>query len=523
MSSTARRSTGASPAQVPAQQAGVPEPDHLLTLDLGTTACKVSLFSLDGPRAGEVAAQTSVEYPTYHPGPGWAEQDAGAWWDAAVAGARRLPQDLRRRVAAVGLSSHRGGIVPVDGAGRPLARCLIWMDRRSMGEVDALVAVLGRERIYETTGLVPDGEFSASKISWLRTHAPDVVRAARWYLQPRDYLYLRLTGEPATDYTLASRTMLFDIHRRAWWPDGCEAAGVAAESFPPLYVSADAPFGVAPEAAAELGIPPHARASLGAGDRPCEVLGAGAGPGRVMMSTGTTTNVSALAPGVPDRLDPRVMCSLHCLDGAVVLEQGLSASGSILRWLRDRLLAGTMDYAALDRLAAAAPLGCDGLVFLPFMMGARATRWDPGARGTWCGLTEAHGLGALARSVMEGVACEVRACLSLLEGMAIRVDEVLAVGGGAASDLWNAIFAAVLGRPVRVPRQTDAASLGAALLAGSAVGRWPHPAEAARQINQVAASFSAEPASAGPAGRLREAYESVYDALRPIFHDGTLG
>lgn len=500
----------------------MPQPDHILTLDLGTTACKVSLFVLDGPRAGEVAAQTSVEYPTYHPAPGWAEQDAASWWDAAVEGARRLPDDLRARVAAVGLSSHRGGVVPVDGAGRPLARCLIWMDRRSMRELDGLVSTLGRERIRAATGLVPDTEFSASKIAWLRGHVPEAVRGARWYLQPRDYLYYRLTGEPATDYTLASRTMMFDIHRRAWWPEACAAAGVAAESFPPLYASSEAPFGITREAAAALGVRPKALAALGAGDRPCEVLGAGAGPGRVMMSTGTTTNVSAPLPAVPLDLDPRVMCSLHCVDNAVVLEQGLSASGAILRWLRDALLAGTVDYARLDGLAGAVPLGSDGLVFLPFMMGARATRWNPDARGTWFGLTEADGLGALARSVMEGVACEVCACLDILAGMGIRVDEVVAVGGGAASHLWNAIFAALLSRPVRVPRQTDAASLGAALLAGSALGRWPRPAETARDINRVAASFEAEPGAAVEAIRIREAYEAVYAALQPIFHDRAL-
>jgi xylulokinase len=493
--------------------------DHVLTIDLGTSACKASLFVLDGPRAGTAAAQSSVEYPTLHPAPGWAEQDAASWWTAAVTATRRLSDVVRRRVVAVGLSSHRGGVVPVDAAGEPLARCLIWMDRRSTGELAAIVDALGRDRIHAVTGLVPDGEFSASKVAWLRAHEPGVTRATRWYLQPRDYLYLRLTGEPATDYTLASRTMLFDIRRRAWWPEACAAAGVTAELFPPLHESVDAPFAVGPEAAAELGIPAGARVALGAGDRPCEVLGAGAGPGRVMMSTGTTTNVSAPSAGIPARLDPRVMCSLHCVEGAAVLEQGLSASGAILKWLRDRLLNGTVDYGRLDDLAAPVPLGADGLVFLPFMMGARATRWDPDARGAWFGLTEAHGLGALARSVMEGVACEVRACLDLLEGMDVRVREVIAVGGGAASRVWNRIFAAFLARPVAVPHQTGAASLGAALLAGCAVGRWPSPVAAARAINPITESFEADPGETASCDRMRAAYEALYEALRPAFHE----
>jgi xylulokinase len=491
--------------------------EHVLTLDLGTSACKASLFRLDGERTGEVAAQASVEYPTLHPAPGWAEQDADAWWDAACAGARRLPPELLRTVAAVGLSSHRGGVVPVDGAGRPLARCLIWMDRRTAPELAALVRDLGRERIHAVTGLVPDAEFTASKVLWLRLHEPAVFGAATLYLQPRDYLYLRLTGEPATDYTLASRTMLFDVSRRVWWADACARVGVTPEVFPRVYPSTAAPCRVSREAAAALGVPAGAPVALGAGDRPCEVLGAAAGDGCIMVSTGTTTNVSAVAPRMPAALDPRVMCSLHAVEGEVVLEQGMSASGAILRWLRDRLLGGRASYHDLDALAAQAPAGSDRLLFLPFMMGARATRWDPDARGVWFGLTEAHGVGALARSAMEGVAYEVRACLRLLERMGIAVREVAAVGGGARSALWCQIFADVLDRPIGVPRQTDAASLGAGLIAAAAIGRIPALPSAARGANPVAATYRPARPAARAYRDLSSAYDRLYEALRPVF------
>lgn len=492
----------------------MPAPEHILTLDLGTSACKASLFTL----AGEVAAQAAVEYPTIHPAPGWAEQDAAAWWDAAVAGVRQLPPERLASVAAVGLSSHRGGAVPVNRAGRPLSRCIIWMDRRSSPELDAFVRAFGRERVQEVTGLVPDTEFTASKILWLRGHSPEIFRAARLYLQPRDYLYLRLTGEPATDYTLASRTMLLDLARRAWWDEGCAFVGISPDVFPPVYASAAAPGRVRRDSAALLGIRAGVPVALGAGDRPCEVLGAGAGTGRVMVSTGTTTNVSAVVRGRTYR-DPRVMCSLHAVEGAMLLEQGMSGSGVILRWLRDRLLRGPVDYRRLDALAAEAPPGADSLLCLPFMMGARATRWDPDARGVWFGLTEAHGQGALVRSVMEGVAYEVRACLELLEGMGVHPSEVIAVGGGARSPLWNQIFADVLGRPVGVPRQTDAASLGAMLLATAAIGRYGAVEEAVRSVNPVAETFRPDPAASETYRGLWAAYMKLYEALRPVFRD----
>lgn len=462
-------------------------------------------------------AQASVEYPTVHPAPGWAEQDPEAWWDAVVAGVRRLPPDPRRSVAAIGLSSHRGGVVPLDGAGRTLGRCIIWMDRRSTRELQAFVEAFGREAVQRVTGLVPDTEFSASKLLWLRAHDPDLFRAARLYLQPRDYLYFRLTGSPATDYTLASRTMLLDIARRAWWAEAFAYVGITPDVFPPLHPSTAAPHRVGPSVAALLGIPAGAPVALGAGDRPCEVLGAGAACGRVMMSTGTTTNISAAIRGIPAERDPRVMCSLHAVEGGAVLEQGMSGSGTILRWMRDRLLGGRTDYRRLDALAATTPPGADDLLFLPFMMGARATRWDPEARGVWFGLTEAHTVGDLARSVMEGVAFEARAALDLLEGLGVHPTEVISVGGGARSALWNQIFADALERPVAVPRQTDAASLGAMLLAGAAIGRIPDVERTAREANPVGEVFRPESTAAGVYRTRRAAYNRLYQALRPVF------
>jgi len=493
----------------------VAEPELVLTLELGTTACTASLFTLDGA----AAARAAVEYPTICPAPGWAEQDPEAWWDAAAAGCARLPAEARRRVVAIGLSSHRGGVVAADAQGRPLARCIIGADRRSAGEADALERAFGRARVHGVTGLVPDTEASAPKILWLRSHAPEVFRAARLYLQPRDYLYLRLTGHPATDYTLASGTLLLDIRRRTWWPDGCAYVGVTPEVFPPVYDSAEAAYATTPAAAAALGVPADVPVALGAGDRPCEVLGAGAVGERVAVSAGTTTTVSQAAPGIPAALDPRVACSLHAVCGAVLLEQAMSTSGAIVRWLRDTLLGGSMDDGRLAALAQDVPAGADALVFLPFMAGAGATRWDPDARGVWFGLTEAHGIGALARSVLEGIACEVRACVEVLEEMGVRSREVVAVGDGARASLWHQILADMLARPVAVPRRIDAASVGAMLLAAAAIGRVPAVEDAARAANPAGETHQPDAAVSDRYRGLYAVYNQLYDTLRPVFHE----
>ncbi|MDR7402749.1 MAG: FGGY family carbohydrate kinase [Armatimonadota bacterium] len=487
--------------------------DAVLTLDLGTTACKATWFDLDG----RPLAAASAEYPTRHPRPGWAEQDPEEWWTAAVAAARRAREAAGAvRTVAVGLSSQREGVVPVDDRGTPLGPCIIWMDRRATAEARVLAERFGDE-LRERTGLRADPTFTACRLLWLRRHQPELYSRTRYFLQPRDFLYHRLTGTPVTDPSLASRTLLFDIRRLTWWPEMAEAVGVDLSRFPPLYPSSSAPGALQPPAASALGLTPGTPVAVGAGDRACEALGLGLAGETAMVSTGTTTNVSVAVPQVPEVLGPGVLCSAHCLPGQYLLEQGLGASGAILRWLRDRILAGRLDYPALDALAQDSPPGARGLLLLPFFAGARAPRWNPAARGVWFGLTLSHDLGDLVRSVLEGVAYEVRACLEELHRIGVAVTTLVSAGGAARSALWREITADVTARPVAVPVQTEAASLGAMLLAAAAVGAAADPLAAAQQANPAVVTVRPQASRAARYERSYRLYAAVYAAVAPLF------
>ncbi len=487
--------------------------EAILTLDVGTTACKAALFDLDG----RMLASASAEYRTHHPRPGWAEQDPQDWWEAAVAAARRTLEACgRSRPVAVGLSSQREGVVPVDERGRALGPCIIWMDRRAAAEARALDERFGDE-LRQRTGLRADPTFTACRLLWMRRHQPDLYARVRYFLQPRDFLYHRLTGLAVTDPSLASRTLLFDIRRMTWWPEMAAAVGVDLSRFPPLHPSSSAPGVLDPSAASALGLQPGIPVAVGAGDRACEALGVGLAGETAMVSTGTTTNVSVARPEVPAVLGSSVLCSAHCLPGQYLLEQGLGASGAILRWLRDRVLDGRLDYAALDALARDSPPGARGLILLPYFAGARAPRWNPAARGVWFGLTLSHGLPDLVRSILEGVAYEVRACLEELASLGVTVEALVAAGGAARSALWREITADVTGRPVCLPAQTEAASLGAMLLAAAAVGATADPLQAARRANPPVAAVRPEASRASRYERSYRLYAAVYAAVAPLF------
>jgi xylulokinase len=487
--------------------------DTLLTFDLGTTACKVCLWDA----GGRLLASADDGYPIHHPRPDWAEQDPADWWRAAVTAAGRcLAGQAVSRIAAIGLSSQREGVVPLGKDGEPLSRCVIWMDRRCRPQSAQLGQEFGESFLHRHTGVAPDPNYTACKLLWTHEHQPELLRAAEAFLQPRDYLYYRLTGERVTDYTLATRTMMLDIRRLAWWPEMFQRVGVRPDQFPPIHRSIEAPYRLAAPAASALGIPSGIPVSLGGGDRACEAVGVGLTGHRASDSTGTATQVSMVTDRLPESFG-RVPCGVHAIPGRYLFELGVTTTASAMRWLRDLLGLGGDDMPRLESEAAASPRGANGLLFFPFLMGARSTRWNPDARGLLLGMSLGHTRGDIARALMEGVGFEVAACLDGLRDLGLRPGEVLLMGGGARSALWARIKAEILDLPLHRPRYTEAASLGAALLAACAIHLIDNPDAAAAEWNPVVEVIQPEPGAHEVYAERRRLFEDTYRALVPLY------
>jgi len=429
-------------------------------------------------------ASGRAEVPTVY-GPGKrVEQDPATWWGslaAACAQVRDTAPAAYGAVRALGFSAARQTFVPVAPDGTPVGAALVWSDRRADDEVAGLAASLassssdGAGRARRRTGMVLDAAAVAAKIAWLAGHEPDRLRAARWLLAPRDLVAWRLTGEVATDRTLASATGLYDT---AADPDGgrllAALVGGHAELLPPVRPSTTVLGAVLDAAADELGLPRGVVVVLGAGDRACEVLGAGASPAVPMVSWGTTANVSVPVAGGPSPADPEgsspptaVVVTRGAL-GGWLLEGGLSAAGSALDWL-GRLTG--IDPATLAERASARAPGADGAVVLPWFGGARAPWWRDGAGGAMVHLSLGHDAFDLARALIESVAFDVARCLESVARSTSTPHEALALGGGgSALGLWVEVLGAVTGLPTRRRRSGEAASAGAALLVRRALG-----------------------------------------------------
>jgi sugar (pentulose or hexulose) kinase len=426
----------------------------ILTLDLGSSRVKAALWEADG-----LVDLAHVALRTDAPVSGAREQDPADWWKSVVATCAALRTGDRGRlgaVEAVACTGARQTFGLFDATGRPIGPGILWSDHRATagsglsGGSGAAVTVTDR-------------------LAWVAAHRGDDLERSAWILAPRDAVAWRLTGTVATDPTLASLTGFYDpVGSVVDHPTGAGLHRVAARLAP--VVASDRVCGeTRPEAASELGLRPGVPVVIGAGDRQCEVLGVGASEVRPMVSWGTTANVSMpLDAGSPTGLDGVV--ATRSADGGWQLEGGLSAAGSLLDWL-GRLCGRPPDELA--DLASGSPPGARGVTAVPWLGGARAPWWRPGAAGGFVGLSDTHGPADLARAVFESVARDIQRCLGRMAGRCPPGPGLVGLGlagGGATTSAWVEVLTGVTGLPARWRRSGQAASAGAALLGSRALG-----------------------------------------------------
>lgn len=493
----------------------------ILTCDLGTTSCKTTLFTTDG----KVKVQANKEYRTYYPQVGWAEQDPEEWWETVVATIRDCGKALSEpvQVLSVCLASQRETLVLLGREGNVISRAISWLDKRSAHQTTEMSNHFGREYIHKTTGMIPYPNFPAPKLLWVYDNSPELLKNTYKILQPRDYIYYKLTGKFATDYSLASRTMMMDMNNKRWCRDIMDYVGVKESMMPDVYYSHEAPGKITKEAAGILNINENIPVVLGGGDRCCEALGSGIFGSSAMESTATAGNFSFVSDRLPDKLNDKIICTFHVIENKWLMEQGLTTTGTVLRWFRDNIYYSDGDtrdrlsYADMDREIKNSPIGSNKLLLLPFFMGARSTRFNPQAKGTYFGLDLSHKRGDMARSIMEGVAFEVRACIDILSDMGMDVEDIVLMGGGSKADVWNSIKADIYNRTIRVPQITEASSFGAFILGGYAAGLFKEPEEAARRLNKTAKEYAPNRENNELYMRYYEIYNELYNSLEPLF------
>ncbi|WP_431820338.1 xylulokinase [Burkholderia sp. F1] len=435
---------------------------RLLGIDLGTGSVKLVTLDPDGVER----AVASEPYALSSPQPGWAEIAPDAWWDALVRAAARLPADERAQVAAIGFSGQMHGVVLIDAAGRAVRPALLWPDTRA-------ARLAGAADWPDAPNPVAPG-MAGPLLRWMAAGEPAALRAARWAVQPKDWLRIALGGDVAADPSDACATALATPDG-AWDAARLDALGLPRALFAPVRAST-APCGVlAAQAAAALGLPAGVPLATGAADTACAALGSGlVADGDALLTTGSGGQIVVLA----DRL-PAARRGLHryraATGGGYYTMAAMQNVGLALEAVRGWL--GYASWPAAYDDAFAQPAS-ERLSFLPYLTGERSPWMNPDARGGWLGLGLGDTRGAMMRAAFEGVAFALRVGLDAIRAEGAEGAEYRAVaslrlaGGGSVDPRWRQLLADALGASLDAVDCPNAATRGAALLAGVAIGHW---------------------------------------------------
>jgi xylulokinase len=497
---------------------------HIIAHDLGTTGNKATLYDQEGVLVGSAF----YGYPTDFAHPSWAEQNPEDWWQAVCTSTQQLLKETGVRgdnIACVTFSGQMMGCVPLDRQARPLRPAIIWADQRAVEQERWVGERVSFEDIYRLTGHRLSSSYSLHKILWLRDHQPDIYRDTYKFVHAKDAMVARLTGAFVTDPSDASGMNLYDLEQGNWSESILDAVGLDPARLPDVRLSIDVVGEVRPAVADEVGLAAGTPVVIGGGDGACAAAGAGVvGEGTAYNYVGSSSWI-ALATAKP-LLDPnfQTVTFAHIVPNMFMPTGTMQAAGAAYQWTRDQLCLpevqaaalGVSPYELMNVEAEKSPVGANGLIFLPYLLGERSPYWNPQARGAFIGLTIRHTRSDMIRAVLEGITMNLRIILEAFTKQGARLDAMRVIGGGARGRVWNQIMADLYGLPIRrLAILEEATSMGAALAGGVGVGLYPD-FSMAETMNRAVETITPELSAGAAYEKIYPLFAAAYHALKPV-------
>ena len=450
---------------------------YLLAHDLGTSGNKAVLYSLDG----KLIASRTCSYPTNFFNGNWAEQNPEDWWQAVCDSSQALLAGISAAdVAVVALSGQMMGCTVVDKKGTALRPSILYCDQRAAKQAEHILSRIDLKSFYGIVGHRVSPSYSIEKLMWIRDNEPAIYRQTYKTLCAKDYINLRLTGQVATDFSDASGTNAFDLNTFAWSPRIIDIAGVNGDMFPPATDSTAILGTITHEAARATGLKPGTPVAVGGGDGSCAGVGVGCiKPGTAYNYLGSSSWIALTVekPIVDEQM--RTMNWAHCVKGYLHPSGTMQTAGASLGWLKEQLCApeieaariqGVSPFQLIDEAIAGVPVGANGVLFLPYMLGERTPWWNPNARGAFVGLNLASKREDMLRAVVEGVSLNLGIIVNIFRAH-VPIETITVIGGGAKSAIWRQIMAdAYECRIESLNYLEEATSMGAAVIGGVAAG-----------------------------------------------------
>ena len=499
---------------------------YLVGIDVGTTNTKTVIFDVE---TGHIQAVGSSRTITRHPTPEWSEFHAQELWGTVLQSIQEAIQrcDHPERIRAISVASMGESAFPIDAEGNVLYPAIAWYDLRTAAEAEQWENTAGRERIFAITGHIPRPTYGVNKLLWMRRHVPQVFERIHHWLSIEDFVLWKLSGSLATDYSIASRMMLFDQRTLTWSESLLEQAALPAAWFSPAFPSGTAIGNVSREVAEQTGLPQQAIVSTGGHDHLCGALAAGVtSPGHLLESMGTASVILAVSDAFhssSELLAAGCNSYAYVIPHTYVILGALNFAGGALEWIVSLLYGqGKQEnispeiYAEALREAAEIPPGARGAIILPSFLGSGTPYGRSSARGAILGLTPSHNRPELVRALMEGLAFWLRDNTELFCTLGISAPHptITVIGGATQATALLQIKADITGCPIKVPHITEAAATGAALLAGLGAKLFRSGEEAASSVQHAVQIYEPD---AQRAENYNTIYEQAYLPARRLF------
>lgn len=500
---------------------------YFLGIDIGTSGVKAIILS----ETGEIAGTGFNENPLYTPKPGWAEQDAEELWQSCSTAVQQAVKSSRvgNQIEGIGFSGQMQGCVFLDNQMQPLCNSIIWLDQRATAEVEEIDALLADDMAFTITANHCINSFWAPKIIWLRKNRPEIYKKVAMVLFVKDYIRYKMTGELAADVSDASLSFLMDVPNRKWSYPILDKLSIPHTFIPEnLLESQDEAGRLRKAIADEWGVRPGILVVAGGGDQPVGGVGTGVVEDGVIGATIGTSGVIFACTDKPFiDLKKRAMMSMaHAVpDKWCFLGLVLTAGGSF-KWLRDKMFRGEkplsnadFNYDYMTAMASKAPIGSEGLLFLPYFNGEKTPVCDDDARAAFVGLSYRHGQNELCRSVMEGVTFALRDTIEICKEYGLNVAEIRSNGGGAKSELWRQIQADIFNVPIVTMNMEEGPAAGGAMLAAVGTGCFSNVTEVCKEWLKTADTKEPIQKNASIYNEYYQNYRALYPALKDIYQN----
>lgn len=505
---------------------------YLLGIDVGSTNLKAVLFTADG----RIVAQAETPTECLHPDrehPDWAVWDPAQIWSGIARSVRQVVADLdTSAVKGVAVTGMGVDGVPLDASGKWLYPFISWHCPRTIPQQQWWIATVGPERQFEIGGDPIWTINTALRLLWMREHHPEILERTHKWVLIEDFVNFMLCGQLATDFSMASNTLLFDQRTLTWSDELLKISGIDRRLLCDPKPAGTVVGQVHAAAADATGLAPGTPVVLGGHDYSCGCLPTGAfKPGVVLNVIGTWEMIVAAleAPVLtPQAREMSVVMDAHVARG-MHAALGATVAADMLEWFRRELGAeekwraqaeGKSEWDLLAQLAASAPVGSSGVFFLPHMSGSHCPVLDHTSAGAFVGLRNLASRGDMLRALIEGLNYQFLQIVRAFEtNLGVTDERIVAIGGPTRNTFWMQNKADVMGRPVQVPDLDEAVPLGAAILAGIGTGVYRDEADAFGQVYRPGRVYEPDMAAHAQYRELYARFERLHPSLRPFYLD----